>query len=504
MKSLPKISLGEQSISFQTIMFGVAQGVGLFRGFLSLFILSRLMSASDFGILGVIYPFSSLAASIILLGTTSSVRIVTPALPRPERETQFWGLIQTMILISGLSLLILWFFYEPIRASVLVPDVTREMFILALILIPLTVLELLFQSQITNNQEGKKFVHVSTLTALTDLGFSVSGGLLFGVRGVLYGVLISKTILVAWLALIIQRHDPFVLLTFRILMQLKKFFRFGLLIFLSGLSARLVDSSGRFAIARSWGSEAVGFFYLAYNLCSPINRIASPIYLALMPFLVISIAANDLEKTKHYLKTSFQLLLVTFCPLVLLLSLNAKEILQVVVTKNLSQGWAIIPFAAVGILFLQVGGVYNYNVMAHRKVHLVAFSTCTGAIVNIVLNIVLVPKFGIVAAAVSLMCSYALTVAIDYVFSQRITPIHLELKVWWKLVLSLSAMVLVLYGARMVTGGINSKLALMISGGLAGLAYAASALYLGLLHGQWWEKIRYSFRLLARKPDPNT
>jgi O-antigen/teichoic acid export membrane protein len=53
-------------------------------------------------------------------------------------------------------------------------------------------------------------------------------------------------------------------------------------------------------------------------------------------------------------------------------------------------------------------------------------ATVAGTIVNIILNLVLVPPLGIVGAGLALVASYLVLLGVMYVFSQRLFPVQYE------------------------------------------------------------------------------
>ncbi len=85
-------------------------------------------------------------------------------------------------------------------------------------------------------------------------------------------------------------------------------------------------------------------------------------------------------------------------------------------------------------------------------------ATAAGTVVNIVLNLVLLPSMGIVGAGISLVASYAVVLVLMYVFTQRLFPVPYE---WLRLGQAVGlAALLVLAGELLLpTSGI---------GGLAG------------------------------------
>jgi O-antigen/teichoic acid export membrane protein len=71
-------------------------------------------------------------------------------------------------------------------------------------------------------------------------------------------------------------------------------------------------------------------------------------------------------------------------------------------------------------------------------------ATIAGTAANVGLNLFLIPRFGIVGAGVALVCSYAITLVIMFVVTQRLFPVPYE---WLRLL-----QVLVLAGGAVAVG----------------------------------------------------
>ena len=71
-------------------------------------------------------------------------------------------------------------------------------------------------------------------------------------------------------------------------------------------------------------------------------------------------------------------------------------------------------------------------------------ATLAGVLVNVALNLLLVPEFGIVGAGVALIVSYGVVIALMYAFTQRLFPIPWQ---WGRLA------VIALAGAALVVAG---------------------------------------------------
>jgi O-antigen/teichoic acid export membrane protein len=123
-------------------------------------------------------------------------------------------------------------------------------------------------------------------------------------------------------------------------------------------------------------------------------------------------------------------------------------------------------------------------------------ATIAALIVNLALNIVLVPPLGIVGAGLALVASYVVVVALMYVFTQRLFPVPYE---WGRLarVLAAAAAVVGLGELLLPSEGFVG----LASRALIWLAYPAVLLASGFFSGEersWLSRLRHPGRLVAQ------
>src|SRR6185436_8321004 len=87
------------------------------------------------------------------------------------------------------------------------------------------------------------------------------------------------------------------------------------------------------------------------------------------------------------------------------------------------EGLYIVPLLALGNIFL--GIYYNLSIwykLKHRNM-LGAIITITGALITIGLNIVLIPRYHYLGAAIATFCCYLFMMIVSYVMGQKYYPI---------------------------------------------------------------------------------
>lgn len=163
-------------------------------------------------------------------------------------------------------------------------------------------------------------------------------------------------------------------------------------------------------------SEIVGDTEAAiYSVVSNIGKVATIAWSAInVTFIAISFEAFN-RKEYSSLRRTATMLIAAYGALCILVCLLAPEILMVLAPAEYAHGvYAVPPIACVAFIC----GLYNVygNVeFYYKKTVLIAIATVASAVLNIVLNMLLIPVLGLFGAAYATMLSYILLIFMHYV-----------------------------------------------------------------------------------------
>jgi O-antigen/teichoic acid export membrane protein len=87
----------------------------------------------------------------------------------------------------------------------------------------------------------------------------------------------------------------------------------------------------------------------------------------------------------------------------------------------------VIPIVAESIVFYGVYYIFMVGANVKRKTWLAAVFTTTAALVNLAVNLVLIPLYGAMGAAASTLIAYIVLALAAYIVNQRIYPIPFEI-----------------------------------------------------------------------------
>ena len=165
----------------------------------------------------------------------------------------------------------------------------------------------------------------------------------------------------------------------------------------------IINSSDRIMVTAMIGAAANGIYAISYKIPSMI-QIFSNIFNQAWTYSAIR--ENESEDRDEYSnKVYYRITAMALMSGVGILAI-IKPFLHYYVSAEYYIAWMYTPFLIIGYVFITMGAFLatTYTVNKNSKGFL--FSSCCGAVINVILNFLLIPIFGINGAAISTGISY--------------------------------------------------------------------------------------------------
>ena len=336
-------------------------------------------------------------------------------------------------------------------------------------------------------ERARAYFTTTILSVLAAIGLTVVlvVGAGEGARGLLLGSYASGAVFVFGL-IFVHRRRLSLLFDGALIRRLM---RFGLPTMPAELSLYLLNFVDRIIILRSAGPTAVGLYSLAVKFAQGVNVLVRGFQLAWPP-LAYSIRDDDEARRAYAAVVTY---FVAGCAFVVTgMWLLSRWIVRLLTTPEFFGSYEAIGLIATGVTLY---ALYMVLVVILGRTGRTEFNfpaTIAALLVNVALNLALVPPLGIVGAGLALVASYIVVVALMYGFTQRLFPVPYE---WGRLarVVLVSAALVGLGELAMPTAG---------AAGLAGRV-ALWALYpLALLAGGFFTAPERRWLARLRHPGP--
>jgi len=212
---------------------------------------------------------------------------------------------------------------------------------------------------------------------------------------------------------------------------------FGLPTVPAGLASMAIQVIDRPILEALTDKATVGIYQANYRLGILMMLIVSMFEFAWRPFFFTH--AKDPEARQLFARVFTYFLLVMIL-LLLLLAFFLDDIVKAPLVFGYSilpepylPGLTIVPIVLMGYVFLGASTVFSAGVYIEKKTHQLPIMTFLGAAVNIAANFVLIPRMGIMGAALATLLSYGVMAASMLWIAGRVYPVPYE----WKRVITI-------------------------------------------------------------------
>lgn len=431
-----------QKFSREVLWVALAQLIPKVKGFLIFPVLAKALGAAQYGVWSQIQVTLGLFFPLVLLGTNTAMRRFLPG----ERGKQsirnnFWAVI-ALAFLNGFLLSGLIYFLSPYIVSKLFKT-EDAIFLLrvAAVLLPLTSINQVFLEFFVTFGQSKTYTFFRAATDMVTMVliiyFLMHGqGLLMVILISIFTILVSSIIAFS----IILKQIGICIPSFS---GLKSYISLGFPLFMSGYAYWMISSGDRYVIGYFMDIKAVGIYSGVYTMSNLIIVISTPIYFVLLPVISKCWENKEVEMVKNYLSYSLKYFLMVGIPAVFGMTIFGKQIIGIMSTADFETGWFLIPVIAVGMLIYQTLGSAEYVLTLAKKTKVIFFLSCFGAIVNLVLNIIFVPVWGLLGAAVTTCITYIAMGLVFFKVSRRYLKFPLNFIFIVKCLLSATIMIFV-------------------------------------------------------------
>jgi O-antigen/teichoic acid export membrane protein len=157
----------------------------------------------------------------------------------------------------------------------------------------------------------------------------------------------------------------------------------------------------------------------------------------LLPTLSRLYDEGKMDEIKILQSRSLEYFLALAIPFLCGAAILSKAVLGFLSTPEIaSGGWFITPIVVLSITLRGIGNIIGQSLIVANKTRIMGQAGVIAALVSIILNIILVPRVGIVGAAISVLLVYFLISGIITYHSLKIVTVKIE---WFFVLKSLGA-----------------------------------------------------------------
>ncbi len=434
------------ALSKETLIYGTSTVIGRFLNFLLVpFYVNVLHSTSEYGISSVLYTWIAFLNVIYPLGLEGAyfryaARGESDLRDHRQENFLFSGSFNLIVLVTAVLTLILFvlaptlahpLFFDPkldiaLMLPMLIRIVRYSSFILlfdALTALPFADLRL--------EHQAKRFasIKLTTIVVTLVLNFVLILGFHFGVEGIFIANLIASALqFLLLLPTIIAKWQPVLNRE-----SLTKMLPFGLTNVPAYIGAMMVQVIDRPIVQMYLGLGAVGVYQANYRMGFIMMVFVSLFEYAWRPFFMRQHKTDDAKARLLFARIFTYFLLIAggaflllsfFLPYILSTPIFGRQLLR----NDYLSGMNIIPVILFAYIFQGMYTNFIAGIYIKERNKVLPLITGIGAVVNIIVNILLIPVLGIMGAALATLAAYAVMAYAIYLPSKKAYPVPYEWK----------------------------------------------------------------------------
>jgi O-antigen/teichoic acid export membrane protein len=318
-----------------------------------------------------------------------------------------------------LALIVAVFFYifvQLLPGSVLNSKISSLLYLVAILIVARCANEILL-SFIRSEQRTKLYNSIAIIRRYGSLVLSIFFVFFFlkGLYGFYFGQVLSALIIFCVLLYSLAKKQEIGLTNFSGRF-FKRSIRFGFPLSWSEIGHLVLNYADRYMIQYYLGSTMLGLYTAGYNLATYVTQfLIYPINYALEPIYMSMFVHKGEQETKEFFSKVLRYYLVIMIPAIFGFIAVGRDLISFLASNKYIESSSVLSYVVIGQAIYSCHIILNVGLFIREKTHLVMIVKIAACIVNIFMNLFLIPRYGITGAAQATLVSYVFyTILITY------------------------------------------------------------------------------------------
>lgn len=377
-----------------TLIFGVGNFSSRILVFFLVPLYARALTTEEYGLVDLIAITINLI--IPIFGVNIHEAILRFTLDKESNNKE--------VISIGIQAMIIGFFPVVLIVPIIMKFLGSKIYIMYfLVTYLITGLKNIFSYYARGTEKIKLVVSLGIVDTVLLLGLNLLFllGLRQGIHGYYYSLIISGSIVIVIyiVKLGIRSSDIFCKGNKNLR---KKMLSYSVPMIPNSLSWWVSNTSDKYILTYFWGVGVNGIYAIAYKIPSLLNTVTSIFMQAWQISAVEEYERQENDNFSHVYRSFFSINIIVCVSLIICCEFIGK----IMFSREFYGAIRFVPILLVAYFFNGLASYLGSIYTASKKTNMLFISTCIGAIVNIVLNIILIPKYGGYGAAIATLVSY--------------------------------------------------------------------------------------------------
>ena len=406
-------------------------------GFVTFPLMTRMLTAGQYGLV-------SLTFRIVLFLTVLSKCGLQYASARFYEGTRTEASIQnqrrfysTLVLGPLLTSIAVCIIYIPILLTLQPPRIEVQLYrclLVAPALVLLRTLQTILLSFLRN--EGKSLLHSGLEIATKALTVVALVALFIGGLRNAFGILAATAVCEGAIVLIqlglLLRRD-LVRLGDLDWSLIRTSIAFGAPLIAYELSSIVLDSGDRLLVRHYLGDTSLGYYSAAYNVSNYLQEtLMTPLNLAIVPIYMRLWNDKGVGATQRFLSTGLSWFITSIFFVSAATALASKDLFVILASQKYEIASHLLPVLIPSLMIYATHIFLNVGLILEKRTVLMASLVAVSAATNLLLNILMIPSYGLMGASLANLISYGLLILLLAWVNQKVLPLSLDFAIIWK------------------------------------------------------------------------
>ena len=395
-------------------------------GFILLPIYTKLISVADYGILGLFEVVELLSVHILSFGIPQAL-LRWHGLTESEikKKNYIFTLFIFLTCICVGSFLIILSSRSFLAEFLFGQNIFANYFVVLFISISFTVLSKLPLTLLRSEEKS----HLYATFISIQFAFNLIANIYFvailkyGVKGILISQAISTGLIFLILTpYLFKRMNPHLELA-----ELKKMILFSYPFIFSAIASTILNVGDRYLLTKLSTLEQVGLYSLGYKFSNIMKMLLVDSFMLGLPVIGWKIVKENSQPKRFFSKVLTYMVfgLLWFG---LILSAYCKGMIHRFASNpNYWDAYHVVPFFVLSIIFVGMQSLFFFELQIPQKTKLIPRIVGCAAVLNIILNILLIPKYGMMGAVYATVFAQFIALFVAYRVVQKVYPVKYEI-----------------------------------------------------------------------------
>lgn len=214
-------------------------------------------------------------------------------------------------------------------------------------------------------------------------------------------------------------------------------FKYSFPLVLGNLAAWILSLSDRYIIMFFRNSFEVGIYSASYNISeNSVLLLINLFQLASSPIMMNIWEKEGIEQSRKFISNLTRYYIMVCLPFIFFLSSLSKPLFLILVEKQYFEGYKVLPLVTFGAFFLGLQMRFQAGFIFLKKTFFITIATIISGIINILLNLIFVPVYGYIFAAVNTLFSYFIFFLLIAILSKNYFTFPFPYKSTFKIVIA--------------------------------------------------------------------